>query len=342
MQYCSSSSSSWIDIGSNEVTNLAAGNYLVRTRASAVTIASDTVNVGIAVSHPTQLPKEHTPGAEFNAQIMVLSNIQGTKYSLDGGNNWIHVHDYDHVQLNSGDVHADKGIIIYRPGNGTTTADSDRQTISLKKAGAPTGVGAISATSAAPGAITGLNSSMEYGPKGGTWTAATTSAVSVVAGVYYVRTKGAYTTLPSDPVEVDIKTAATPVVVTPTKPKTTAAPATTTKQNTTTQKTEEKTEEPAKETETAEVAEPVAEAPAEQPTTEESIPEAIAEAEEELAEIEADEDKSLDQAATGTDAEGVTDNMNKKSTAWIWVVVVIMLAATAGFVAYLAVRKRRR
>lgn len=215
MQYKANGAASWIDIGSNVVTNLAPGTYLVRVRASGVTIASDSVSVNIGAYRPTVLPKEHTPGTDFNAQNMVLSDIIGTKYSLDGGNNWTYAQDYNHIQLHDGQVSKDKGIKAYRPGNGTTTSDSDVQTISLSKANPPSGLSAVSATSTSLGAINGLQTNMEYGPKGGTWTAATANAVLLPAGVYYVRTRGAYTTLPSDPVEIDIHTASTPVMVTP-------------------------------------------------------------------------------------------------------------------------------
>ncbi|MDO5574726.1 MAG: hypothetical protein Q4G60_12200, partial [bacterium] len=206
MQYKANGAASWIDIGSNVVTNLATGTYLVRVRATGATIASDSVTVNIGAFRPVVLPKEHTPGTDFNAMNMMLSDILGTKYSLDGGNNWTYAKDYNQIQLHDGQVSTDKGIKAFRPGNGTTTSDSDIQSISIHKANAPSGLSAASATSASLGAINGLTTSMEYGPKGGSWTAATTSTVLLPAGVYYVRTRGAYTTLPSDPVEIDIKT----------------------------------------------------------------------------------------------------------------------------------------
>ncbi len=235
MQYKLNSAASWIDIGSNAVTNLAPGSYQVRVRATGLTIASDSVGVNIGAYHPTVLPKEHTPGADFNAQIMVLSDILGTKYSLDGGSNWTYAKDYDHVQLHDGQVNKEKGIKIVRPGNGSTTSDSDVQTISISKANPPSGISAVSASPTLPGAINGLQSNMEYGPKGGTWTAVTATSVALPAGVYYVRTRGAYTTLPSDPVEVDINAMAAPVPVTPLKP--IPAPTPTATVNTNTNKT---------------------------------------------------------------------------------------------------------
>lgn len=234
MQYRMSGAASWIDIGSNMVTNLAPGTYQVRVRASGATIASDAVNIGIGAYRPTVLPKENMPSADFNAQIMVLSDILGTKYSLDGGSNWTHAVDYDHVQLHDGQVNKDKGIKIFRPGNGKTTSDSDVQTISISKANPPSGLSAVSATSSSLGGINGLQGNMEYGPKGGTWTVATSSSVLLPAGTYYVRTRGAYSTIPSDPVEINIQTAATPVPVVPIKPTVTAAPVPAPTQNHTT------------------------------------------------------------------------------------------------------------
>ena len=218
MQYKANGAASWIDIGSNVVTNLAPGTYLVRVRASGTTLASDSVSVNIGAYKPTVLPKEHTPGIDFNAQNMMLSDIFGTKYSLDGGNNWTYAKDYNQIQLHDGQVSKDKGIKAFRPGNGTTTSDSDVQTITINKANPPSGVNAVSATSTTQGAITGLQSNMEYGPKGGSWTTVTANAVLLPAGTYYVRTRGAYTTLPSDPIEINILMAATPIPVTPIKP----------------------------------------------------------------------------------------------------------------------------
>ena len=224
MQYKANGAASWIDIGSNTVTNLAPGTYLVRIRATGVTIASDSVTVNIGAFRPTVLPKEHTPGIDFNAMNMMLSDILGTKYSLDGGTNWTYAKDYNQIQLHDGQVSTDKGIKAFRPGNGTTTSDSDIQSLSIHRANTPSGISAASATSTSLGAINGLTTNMEYGPKGGSWTAATTSSVLLPAGVYYVRTRGAYTTLPSNPVEININTAATPVPVTPIVTKPTAAP----------------------------------------------------------------------------------------------------------------------
>lgn len=103
--------------------------------------------------------------------------------------------------------------------------DSDRQTINLKKASVPTGIGAISATSTAPGMITGVSSAMEYMKQGASsWTRITGNTISVAPGNYCVRVAGAYTTLPSDPVAVVITQSITsaPVPI-KTKPTTTAA-----------------------------------------------------------------------------------------------------------------------
>ncbi|NLG03330.1 MAG: peptidoglycan-binding protein [Clostridia bacterium] len=205
MEYRNVLEATWHGIGSNPITGLYAGTYLVRMRGTGSTAPSDTVTVYVGKSSPSVLPKAATPGADFNAQIMVLSGIKGNRFSLDGGNHWNYTDSTDHIILKSGDLHTDTGIKLYRPGDGVTTSDSDMQVITLKKANPPYGITAASATNTTLGAIGGLQSCMEYSVKGlGDWKSATRNVVLLPAGIYWVRTKGAYTTLPSDPIEVVI------------------------------------------------------------------------------------------------------------------------------------------
>lgn len=212
MQYKKESDSGWSDIGDTTVSNLAPGKYNVRTKGYGTTVASDSITVTINQYDPTHgLPRMATPSANFDARTMTLSGVQGVSYSLNGGNNWS-MGAWDQVVLNLSDLHMDQGIKLYRAGNNTSASDSEIQTINLAKASPPTGIGAISATNHAQGTINGLSPQMEYMPQGSaSWSNISTYSIQVPAGVYYVRTQGAYTTLPSDAVEVMIEVAPTPV-----------------------------------------------------------------------------------------------------------------------------------
>lgn len=226
MQY-RTSSSGWLDIGSNVIGGLSAGTYQVRAKAGGTAIASDPVNVTLVNATPTPTPtppKERTPSADFNAMIGVLTGTQGNCYSIDGGSSWTNAGNANKVNLDMSRLSPSRGIKLYRPGNRGTTSDSDIQTIELKKASAPYTISAISATSTTPGMITGVTSAMEYMKQGApSWTPVTGSSIAVLPGNYFVRISGAYTTLPSDAVAVTITQSITsaPVAVQPQKTNTT-------------------------------------------------------------------------------------------------------------------------
>ena len=203
------------------------GQQLVRHRDTTISIGAgkytsgsrfgnhdcdDSITVTINGYDPTRgLPRMATPGASFDAGTMTLSGVQGINYSLNGGNNWI-MAGADQVVLNLSDLRTDQGIKLYRPGNNTTNSDSEAQTINLAKASPPTGIGAVSATANAQGIINGLSPQMEYMPQGGAaWNNINTYSIQVPAGTYFIRTRGAYTTLPSDAMEVIVDVAAAPV-----------------------------------------------------------------------------------------------------------------------------------
>lgn len=211
MQYKKESDNNWTDIGDTTVSNLAPGRYQVRVKGFGTTIASDSITVTINNYDPTHgLPRMAAPSANFDARTMTLSGIYGINYSLNGGNGWI-TSDSDQAVLNLSDLNTNQGIRLYRPGNNSTNSDSEVQTISLAKASAPVGISAVSATADAQGTINGLSPQMEYMQQGASsWTNISTYSIQVPAGTYFIRTQGAYTTLPSDAVEVIIDTAETP------------------------------------------------------------------------------------------------------------------------------------
>lgn len=215
MQYRKDGSSSWNDIGSNTVSGLSAGKYFVRRKASGYFVESNPVE--IKVDDKTAKSAENKPTASFNAYNMHLDYVAGCKISFDGGDNWTNVIKDATYIVNEGDLRVSKGIILYRPGNGSTTSDSDRQYITLSKQPTPTGITATSATPLVPGSIKGTDSSMQYkGASQSGWTDITGNTVAVAAGTYYLRRHGYGNSLPSDWLTVVVNVSLTPQNTTPT------------------------------------------------------------------------------------------------------------------------------
>lgn len=217
MQYIKEGTNFWTDIGSNTISGLAAGTYDIRRKANGSMIASDICKVSV-LSNPVPSSREAKPAANFNAMNMTLSNVRGIRYATDGGSNYRDAGNVDAVTLNESELRTDKGIRLYRPGNKTTTADSDVQYIELHRQAVPTGISATSATNISGGIIKGTSSMMEYKPANASgWTPISGDMLTgLTQGTYYIRTKGAYQSLPSEAIAVVINMTAAPAVVTPT------------------------------------------------------------------------------------------------------------------------------
>ena len=173
--------------------------------------ASQMIPITLTVGD-VQLTKENTPNATFTAtgsDSGTLSDVSADmKYSIDGGTNWTSITETS-VMISSG-VTATNGIKVYKPGNGTTTSDSDVQTITITKASKPAGLSKTDCTTAANnnGTISGVTASMEYRKSDASaWTAGTGDVISALSnGTYYIRTKASGTTLASDDLELIIST----------------------------------------------------------------------------------------------------------------------------------------
>jgi hypothetical protein len=122
------------------------------------------------------------------------------KYSIDGGTNWIDITTTSVVISN---VTTANGIKVYKVGNGTTTIDSDIQTITVIQAATPA---TSSFTVVQPsiiggtGSIEGILSTMEYSlDNGSTWVAGG-NTITGISGetTFLIRTKGSGTMLSSD------------------------------------------------------------------------------------------------------------------------------------------------
>ena len=155
------------------------------------------------------LPQEATPSATFTAtgdNGGTLSNVDTTmKYSVDGGTTWIAI---TGEPMAITGVTAANDVKVYKPGNGTTTADSEVQTIDVTQAAQPAGVDKADCTTPQQndGQITGVETTMEYRLSGTSgWTAVTVNPVTGLgSGSYEVRVKASGTVLASGTVIVTI------------------------------------------------------------------------------------------------------------------------------------------
>lgn len=155
------------------------------------------------------LPQEATPSATFTAtgdNGGTLSNVDTSmKYSVDGGTTWIAI---TGEPMAITGVTAANDVKVYKPGNGTTTADSEVQTIDVTQAAQPAGVDKADCTTPQQndGQITGVDTTMEYRLSGASdWTAVTGNPVTGLgSGSYEVRVKASGTVLASGTVIVTI------------------------------------------------------------------------------------------------------------------------------------------
>lgn len=223
MQYRIEGGRGWFDIGSNVISGLAPNNYYIRRKAHGTTVESSEVKIVVSKGEAPHT-QEGKPNAVFNAYNMVIDDIAGCRLSFDCGGSWTNII-YDHrYVLSETQVNTNCGIQVYKPGNGSTTKDSEKQYIVVTKMPVPTGISAFSATANAYGMISGVDSSMQYRlTNSASWVdvPAGTNSVAVPAGTYYLRRHGYENALASDALTVVIKTQtnATPIVPsTDTKP----------------------------------------------------------------------------------------------------------------------------
>ena len=186
---------------SGETTGLEPGTYYVRVKAKGAALASDSQKITIKAFDPN---REDTPNATFTAtgpSAGTLSNLtSGMKYSIDGGETWTTV---------SGTSAKLTGlsactITVMMPGNGSTTTDSDEQTIKVTKAAKP------SLTATQPDAVDGKGSipttaAHEFSTDGKTFTACSGETTDLEPGTYYVRVKAKGTVLASDSQTITIE-----------------------------------------------------------------------------------------------------------------------------------------
>lgn len=194
------------------------GVSVTRDSFTQITVSgTPTAAAAITLTGATQKTKEATPDASFTAEgadIGTLSGVTaGMKYKIGTGE-WV---DITGTSVTLTRLSACT-IKVCMPGNGTTTADSDEQSITVTKAAAPTGVGKTDCTVSANnnGSLTGVTDKMEYIKRYGAtldWTSGTGEDITgLEAGTYYVRVKATGTTLASDVLTLTIAPCAGPSV----------------------------------------------------------------------------------------------------------------------------------
>lgn len=183
-------------------------------RSNPLTLTLNKGNMGFSdntsiEAYFTSSGQEGTPEATFNAtgdSWGRLTNLKpGMKYSVNGGDTWIEIL-YETEEISG--VTAENDIQVYMPGNGTSTTDSEIQTIDVTQAETPTGIGSTDCTTADQndGKITGVDQTMEYKLSTAmVWKEITGTEVTGLSnGTYQVRVKANGTVLPSPATEVTI------------------------------------------------------------------------------------------------------------------------------------------
>lgn len=182
-------------------TEVEPGTYYVRVKAKGAVLASDSQKITITAFDPS---KEATPTATFTAtgpSTGTLKNlVSGMKYSVDGGETWATATGTS-AKLTGLSACS---ITVMMPGDGSTTTDSDVQTITVTKAKTP------SLTATQPDAVYGKGSiptdaTHEISTDGKTFEPCTGAMADLEPGTYYVRVKAKGTVLASDSQTITIE-----------------------------------------------------------------------------------------------------------------------------------------
>ena len=200
MEYQKSGAGSWTPCGGTEVANLTNGTYLVRVKATGMTLASDnqTVIINAYGTPPAAQPDASFTATGRDAGTLVISGTYTStmQYSVDGGIGWNAV---TSASMDITGVTAANGIQVKDVGNGTTTSASSVKSITVTEGTKPTGL-----TVTQPNTIGGkgkieTDTSHEYNTDGGTtFTACTGALDNLNAGAYHVRVKANGTMLASE------------------------------------------------------------------------------------------------------------------------------------------------
>ena len=184
---------------------VAAVNGITVTRIDFTKIkvsGTPTAAADITLTAPTAKTKEATPTAVFTANGTDSGKLTGIaagmKYRIGGGA-WV---DITATEANLTGLSACT-ITIMKSGNGTTTLDSDEQTITVTKAAKPALKPTLLTLAGGKGSIP-TTAAHEFSTDGAAWTPCTGATENLDTGKYYVRVKANGTQLASETQEIDI------------------------------------------------------------------------------------------------------------------------------------------
>ena len=184
---------------------VAAVNGITVTRIDFTKIkvsGTPTAAANITLTAPTAKTKEATPTAVFTANGTDSGKLTGIaagmKYRINGGA-WV---DITATEANLTGLSACT-ITIMKSGNGTTTLDSDEQTITVTKAAKPALTPTLLTLTGGKGSIP-TTAAHEFSTDGAAWTPCTGTTENLDTGKYYVRVKANGTQLASENQEIDI------------------------------------------------------------------------------------------------------------------------------------------
>ena len=184
---------------------VAAVNGITVTRIDFTQIkvsGTPTAATNITLTAPTAKTKEATPTAVFTANGIDSGKLTGIaagmKYRIGGGA-WV---DITATEANLTGLSACT-ITIMKSGNGTTTLDSDEQTITVTKAAKPALTPTLLTLAGGKGSIP-TTAAHEFSTDGAAWTPCTGATENLDTGKYYVRVKANGTQLASETQEIDI------------------------------------------------------------------------------------------------------------------------------------------
>ena len=184
---------------------VAAVNGITVTRIDFTKIkvsGTPTAAADITLTAPTAKTKEATPTAVFTTNGIDSGKLTGIaagmKYRIGGGA-WV---DITATEANLTGLSACT-ITIMKSGNGTTTLDSDEQTITVTKAAKPALTPTLLTLAGGKGSIP-TTAAHEFSTDGAAWTPCTGATENLDTGKYYVRVKANGTQLASETQEIDI------------------------------------------------------------------------------------------------------------------------------------------
>ena len=184
---------------------VAAVNGITVTRIDFTKIkvsGTPTAAANITLTAPAAKTTEATPTAVFTANGTDSGKLTGIaagmKYRINDGA-WV---DITATEANLTGLSACT-ITIMKSGNGTTTLDSDEQTITVTKATKPALTPTLLTLAGGKGSIP-TTAAHEFSTDGAAWTPCTGTTENLDTGKYYVRVKANGTQLASETQEIDI------------------------------------------------------------------------------------------------------------------------------------------